>query len=244
MSNLLQKFNACLRAKYTHVENDASYAIERDGSKLTLYFQKSNGRQDWWNNFYFPAKPYRDMKNLWFCHRGFLKVWKSIEPYIAADIADPSVTTIEIIGYSHGGAIGHLCFEYIKFNRPDIEVTGYGFGSPRVMWGFAKKSVKERFKGYTVIRNGNDLITHLPPIFFGFRHICEVIKVKDSEGRYEKVKAEVKLRKRWWGKIGGFISAIFLYVIFPIYDHFPSKYRNALKEFENNYERNELPHMR
>lgn len=200
-NNLLEKFNTCARVKYTHVENDGSYAFKREGDKLTFYFQKSNGLRDWWNNFYFPAKPYRDMRNLWFCHRGFLKVWKSIEPYIAADIADPSVSTIEIIGYSHGGAIAQLCYEYVKFHRPTVAVTGYGFGSPRVLWGFASKSVKERFKGFVVVRNGHDLITHLPPILFGFRHICEIKKV---------------------GKSVGLIK-----------DHYPSKYRSALKEADN-----------
>lgn len=234
---MLNKFNKCVRAKYTHVENDGSYAVMREGDKLTLYFEKSNGLLDWINNFYFPAKPYRNMKNLWFCHRGFLKVWKSIEQYIAADIADPSISTIEIIGYSHGGAIAQLCYEYVKFNRPDVEVTGYGFGSPRLLWGFACKSVKERFKGFVVVRNGHDLITHLPPVIFGFRHICEIIKVSASEGRFERIMKEVKRHSKWWGKVGGFISAFIFCVVLPIYDHFPSQYRAALKEVANDNNR-------
>lgn len=196
--NLLSKFNACTRAEYTHIENDASFAINREGDKLTLYFEQSNGLTDWRNNFNFPAKPYRKMKNLWFCHRGFLKVWKSIEPHVTKDICDLTVNKIDIIGYSHGGAIAQLCYEYVKFNRPDVEVSGVGFGSPRVLWGFAGKTVKSRFKGFRVIRNGNDLVTHLPPVFFGFRHVCEVVKVGKSEGL--------------------------------IKDHYPSRYRNALKQ--------------
>lgn len=176
------KFNAVMRAKYTHVENDGSYAVKRDGEKLTLYFQGSSGLTDWKNNFDFPAKPYRRMDSVWFCHRGFLKVWKSIEPYVAPDILDLTITTIEVIGYSHGGAMAQLCYEYIKFHRPDVAVTGYGFGSPRVMWGFASAEVMERFKGFVVIRNGRDIITHLPPLFLGFRHACEVKKVGESVG--------------------------------------------------------------
>lgn len=181
-NDLLNKFTDCLRAEYIHIENDGSFAIKRDGAKLTLYFEKSNGLTDWWNNFNFPAKPYRNMKNLWFCHRGFLKVWKSIEPYIENDINDKNITVIDIIGYSHGGAIAQLCYEYVKFNRPDVEVTGVGFGSPRVLWGFACKTVKERFKGFKIVRNGNDLITHLPPIILGFRNCCEIVRVGKSEG--------------------------------------------------------------
>lgn len=182
MKDLLSKFNTCVQAEYTHVENDGSFATIRNGNTLVLLFEQSNGKTDWRNNFDFPAKPYRDMKNAWYCHRGFLKVWKSIEPYISNDICDPSVDSIEIIGYSHGGAIAQLCFEYVKFNRPDVRVTGVGFGSPRVLWGFASEAVKARFDGFKVIRNGNDLITHLPPVLFGFRHVCEVVKVGKSKG--------------------------------------------------------------
>lgn len=179
---MLEKFNACLRAKYTHVENDGSYAVNRNGSKLTVFFEPSNGRTDWKNNFDFPIKPYRQMKNLWFCHRGFLKVWKSIEPYIKNDINDSTIKEIDIIGYSHGGAIAQLCYEYVKFNRPDVIVTGVGFGSPRILWGFARKTVKDRFEGFLVVRNGNDIVTHLPPIFFGYSHICKVVKIGESKG--------------------------------------------------------------
>lgn len=196
--NLFIKFNACLRAKYIHVENNGSYALKREAEKLTIFFQPSKGFLDWWHNFDFPVKPYRDMQDLWFCHRGFLKVWKSIEPYIETEILNPRIREIDIIGYSHGGAIAQLCYEYVKFNRPDVAVTGVGFGSPRVFWGFACKRVMDRFKGFQIIRNGNDLITHLPPTVFGFRHACEVVSVGES-----------------WGLI---------------LDHFPSRYRQALKE--------------
>lgn len=186
---MIHKFKDCLSVedKYTHVENDGSYYFERrrtisGGLKLTIYFEWSNGKTDWINNFDFPAKPYRKMDNLWFCHRGFLKVWKSIEPCLADVIKDISVEEIEIIGYSHGGAIAQLCYEYVKFNRADVKVTGYGFGAPRVVWGFAKKPVKRRFEDFVVVRNGNDIVTHLPPVIFGFRHIAKVCKVGESEG--------------------------------------------------------------
>lgn len=181
---MLKEFEFCFNNsdKYIHVENDGSYMLQRDGGLLEVYFQCSVSEEDWRNNFDFPAKPYREMKDSWFCHRGFLKVWKSIEPYIQADIMDPTVTEIHIVGYSHGGALAQLCHEYVKFNRPDVIVRGLGFGSPRVVWGPMSKEVKERFKGFTVVRNGNDIVTHLPPVIFGFRHICEVVKVGESEG--------------------------------------------------------------
>ena len=123
------------------------------------------------------------MEHTWFCHRGFLKVWKAIEQYISWDISDLSINKIEIVGYSHGAAIALLCYEYCIFHRPDCDVQGVGFGAPRVFWGFVGKAVKERFKNFKVIRNGKDLVTHVPPCLFGFRHISEVVKIGEGKSK-------------------------------------------------------------
>ena len=180
--NMLEKYISCLIVDgYQHVENDASYAVGRNGDTLTIYFEWSNGKKDWKHNFMFPAKPYRKMENLWFCHRGFLKVWKSIEKHISTEILDPTVKNIDIVGYSHGGAIAQLCYEYVKFNRPDVKATGLGFGAPRIFWGPAGKKVKERFEGFLVVRNRSDLITRLPPAIFGFHHICKILRIGDRK---------------------------------------------------------------
>ena len=177
---MLELYKHCLALKpyYNHVENDGSYYVVRDGDTLVVFFEWSNGKTDWKNNFNFPARPYRKMgKGFWFCHRGFLRVWKSIEPYIADSLMDPTITHINIVGYSHGGAIAQLCYEYVKFNRPDVNVFGIGFGSPKVFWGFAWKSVKARFKDFIIVRNGRDIVTHMPPVIFGFRHLGTVFKI-------------------------------------------------------------------
>lgn len=184
---MFDKFNTCLALEglYRQVDNGGSYYVSRVGDTVRIFFEWSNGAIDWKHNFYFPAKPYRDMKDGWFCHRGFLKVWKSIEPEIMIDLWDPSIKKVEIVGYSHGGALAQLCYEYVKFNRPDVAVEGYGFGAPRVFWGLARKSVKKRFEGFVVVRNGNDIVTHLPPVLFGFRHLGKVVKVGGAKGLIE-----------------------------------------------------------
>ena len=174
---MLVKFRECMMAPYTHTDCEGSYCVRKEGSKLYVYFEKSNGATDWKNNLDFPAKPYREMSDKWYCHRGFLKVWKAIEPEIKDKLLDPQILEIEIVGYSHGGAIAQLCYEYVKFNRPEIIVSGYGFGAPRVLWGFPSKAVKERFKGFVVVRNCNDIVTHMPPVIFGFRHMGEIKKI-------------------------------------------------------------------
>lgn len=181
MKKLSEFFQDVLNAKYIHLEEEtASYCYSKDGKILTIYFEWSNGKTDWKNNFDFPAKPYRDMADKWYAHRGFLKVWKVIEPHLEDVINDPDVTAINILGYSHGAAIALLCHEYCKFNRPDCVIFGLGFGCPRVIWGFPNKTVRKRFEGFFVIRNKRDIVTHVPPAILGYRHPCGIIKVSDG----------------------------------------------------------------
>jgi hypothetical protein len=158
----------------------ASYFVEREGNTLRILFEESNGRTDWRNNFRFlavPTKPYKGMTSVWFVHRGFFGVWEVIEPQLAELIADPTVERIEIGGYSHGGAIALLCFEYCRYHRPEIKVEGFGFGAPRVLWGPVPKDVQERLADFRVIRNGDDLVTHLPPLFLGYRQVGKLEEI-------------------------------------------------------------------
>lgn len=177
--DLLNLYKKCLSAKYNTVENQGDYAIKQIGTKLYLYFEWSDGATDWKNNFDFPAKPYKDMDTTWFCHRGFLKVWKSIEPYVKSAIMKPTVKSVTVVGYSHGAAIATLCHEYVWFNRPDLreKLEGYGFGAPKVFWGYMNEELKERWANFHPVRNLNDLVTRMPPALFGFRHVNDVINI-------------------------------------------------------------------
>ena len=191
--DLLNLYKRCLSANYTTVENEGDYAIKQIGTKLYLFFEDSDGKVDWKNNFNFPAKPYKDMGVKWHCHRGFLKVWKSIEPYVKDAIMRPSVKSVTIVGYSHGGAIATLCHEYVWFNRPDLrnKLEGYGFGAPRVFWGRMKEELKERWANFHIIRNINDIVTHMPPRLFGFRHVNDVVKIGEK-GKFAFRKSKLK----------------------------------------------------
>lgn len=177
---LSELFDRCLNIRYTHVANSADYATERKKETLYIYFECSDGITDWVNNFDFPAKPYKRMgRTVWFAHRGFLKVWKSIEGHVRKDLLDRSVKKIVIVGYSHGAAVAALCHEYVWFNRPDLRhiLEGYGFGCPRVFWGIRSEKTNGRWENFTVIRNINDIVTHLPPVLFGFSHVGKLLKI-------------------------------------------------------------------
>lgn len=187
---LSELFKRCYEIKYTEVENSGSYATEIDGNTLYIYLEGSNGEEDWKNNFDFPAVPYRDMENRWYAHRGFLRVWKSVEPYVEPLVKDTNFKHIVIVGYSHGAALAVLCHEYVWFNRPDIRdnIEGYGFGCPRVFWGIRKKKLRSRWERFTVIRNLNDIVTHVPPAIFGYKHVGTLLEI-GVRGQYSGIDA-------------------------------------------------------
>lgn len=184
---LLELFKRCYNAEehYIHVEEDGSYLLQKEGDTLYLLLQKSNGKVDWKNNFDFPARPYKDMPKTWRAHRGFVKVWKAIEPYIAEAIRDPSIKQIITIGYSHGAALAVLAHEYVWYNRPDIfdQCYGFAFEAPRVFCGVRiPKELKQRWENMYVIRVCNDLVTHVPPLIFGYKHVGTLMKLEPKEG--------------------------------------------------------------
>ena len=212
MDSLESLFKRCYEANYTHVNEDGDFAIQREGSTAYLLFQCTNSKTDWFHNFLFFAKPYKEMDITWRCHRGFLCVWKSIEPYLIDTILDKSIKQFVIVGYSHGAAIATLAHEYVWYNRPDVRengLIGYGFGCPRCYFGIfgVKRSLKERWKNFYPVRDLNDLVTHLPPVIFGFRHVNKVLKLQNKH--YSK---HVKLK--------------------CINAHYPDNYIKACKEYD------------
>ncbi|MGM9647502.1 MAG: hypothetical protein ACI3YH_05170 [Eubacteriales bacterium] len=184
-------FDRTLYTMYTHVENSADFALRRVGTTLYIYFAHSDGAEDWKNNFNFPARAYRQAGSpTWYAHRGFLKVWKTVKSYVTADIMDPDVQKIVISGYSHGAALAVLCHEYVWHSRPDLQqsLEGYGFGCPRVVFGVLSKELRSRWAHFTVIRNRDDLVTHLPPAAFGFTHVGKMLEI-GQRGRYTRIDA-------------------------------------------------------
>lgn len=191
---LLELYEKCLHAKYTHTDNGGDYAIEVEGNKLYLLFEWSDGKEDWRNNFDFPARPYKRMDETWFCHRGFMRVWKAMRDEIEEKVkailtSTPDIDKIICVGYSHGAALAVFATEDMVYLYGDTHsVAGYGFGGPRVLWGIVPKAVKERLRNFTLIRNIPDIVTHVPPALFGFRHVGKLIRL-GRLGKYGPFKA-------------------------------------------------------
>lgn len=175
-------------ADYKEAGDDVNYAFEEEGSTLYIYFQGSSSVTDWFRNFLFPAKPYKDMGIPYRVHRGFLQAWKEVEDIIISKINEDDdegkfkFNHIVVVGYSHGGSLTFFTTECIWYWRPDLRNGGfeaYAFESPRVLAGFrAPKKIKDRWNNMIVIRVGSDLVTHCPPAIFGFCHTGKILHLK------------------------------------------------------------------
>lgn len=188
MLKLSELFENCAyKIKYEQAGDSVNYAFRSYNDTLYIYFEGSNSISDWVRNFLFPAKPYKDMKIPYRVHRGFLAAWKEVEDIIINKICEDDENgnyrwkSIIIVGYSHGGALAAFCHECVWFWRPDIRdnIWGFGFEAPRIYAGWhIKKELKKRWEHFTVIRTNSDIVTHCPPVLFGFRHVGSMLKIK------------------------------------------------------------------
>ncbi len=187
---LCKLFGRCLNIPYTSVENSGDFALERIGNKLYIYLECSDGGDDWQNNLDFIARPYKNMEGNWLAHGGFVRVWKSVEDYISDEILNDRYKKITVVGYSHGAALAVLCHEYAYYHRPDIraQIFGYGFGCPRVICGRKSYEHERIWQNFTVIRNIDDIVTHLPPSLLGFFHVGKMIEI-GKRGKYTRIDA-------------------------------------------------------
>ena len=172
--------------QYQTVGHDVNYAFVESGDLLYIYFQGSSSTTDWIRNFLFPARPYRDMAIPYRVHRGFLAAWKEVEDLIITKILETNDNgycwkQIVVVGYSHGGALATFCHECVWYYRPDLReygLVGFGFEAPRIFFGWhLKKALRERWKNFRIIRNKNDIVTHVPPILFIYRHVAEILHI-------------------------------------------------------------------
>ena len=184
-------FSRCVTRSYIAAPYSVNYAYDLTDGHLTLYFQDSDGVEDWLNNLDFPAAPLvREGNTAFYAHGGFLRLWSSLLPTIDPLFTDEQVHTVTVAGYSHGAALGLLCHEQAWYRRPDLRLTlrGYGFGCPRVVWGGVTDAVSLRWKGFTVIRNREDIVTHLPPRFLGYTHVGNLLEIGER-GQYTPLDA-------------------------------------------------------
>ena len=248
MRSLIELFDICNnRRDYTTVtpankKYEVDYKFLEEDDVLYIFFEPSDGDTDWRVNFSYWRKPYKDMYPISYrVHGGFLTSWRLIRDAVGTKIREVSEAgvgidghwdwkfkKIVIVGYSHGGALAALCHEYVWYNRTDLRtngVIGISFDGPRVYAGWhLRKELKERWKSFHVIRNANDLITHLPPVALCFRHVGQIEKVGT-----QRPKAQVF--KEW--AASRFKDKMLMQELFNIKAHYPEEIKKGIMEIED-----------
>jgi hypothetical protein len=253
MRSLIELFDICNnRRDYTTVTRadgkktyEVDYKFEEDAAERTLYiyFEPSDGNVDWRVNFAYWRKPYKDMVVGYRVHGGFLESWKLIDDAIGAKIRELDeeceITEdgcwnwkwqkVVIVGYSHGGALAALCHEFVWYNRVDLRdgaLVGISFDGPRIFAGlWVPAALRERWAHFHVIRNQDDLITHLPPVIFFFRHVGNLVKVG------AKARSKAQVFKEWMAT--KFKDSMLMQELFGIKAHYPEEIKKGIAELED-----------
>ena len=170
---LEELFEGCLQAPYKEAATGGGhYAFFKEGADVTVYFQHSVGREDWRHNLDFFAVRHTVGRERFYCHRGFLKVWRGMSEELTALVADArrrGAGRVLCVGYSHGAALAILAVVHLKERFPNLRIQGVGFGTPRVLWGRVPEGVKAGSESLFAVRNPPDFVTHLPPALLGYR---------------------------------------------------------------------------
>lgn len=156
---------------------DTDYKYKMVNDVLYIAFQGSISFKDWVYNFKFFKKPYKNMKQIWFAHKGYIKKYKSVESKIINLIINiklqMQLSKIIISGHSQGGALAILCHESIWFKFPEYrdKLQTITFGSPRVIGLVSSLKIKERFKNVIRYEQFWDIVIRIPFSFLLYKHI-------------------------------------------------------------------------
>lgn len=173
---------------------DTQYRVERHKEKTVITFMGSVSWVDWISNFMFWKVPYKDMAEKWYAHAGFLEAWKAVRDEIVA-LVDKSLP-VEVYGYSRGGGIAILAFEWFRYNG--YSVQGMVFGAPRAV-AFRKDSrIAERFLGLISYKNRGDIVTMLPPSLFGYKSVGASIRLGKG----------IRLPRTYWHLVPQYIEEL------------------------------------
>lgn len=184
--NYSELFKELLKNNYTKYGEDVDVCFKLKENKLFVFFQGSNSKIDWKNNFRFFAKMYKKQVSPMLVHKGFARAWKSCNDEIMEviklfkqDVGEELQTVF--VGHSFGGAMALLAAEDYNFRfqgKPFVdEPTVITYGSPKVF--ATRKSVKyvrNCYKDIKQFAHKSDIVTYVPPFY---KHVK-----KDKIGKF------------------------------------------------------------
>ncbi|MEM7564706.1 MAG: lipase family protein [Pseudomonadota bacterium] len=132
-------------------------------------------------------------------HRGFKKevddLWPIIEGRLVAN-----QKTLWFCGHSLGGAMAAICAGRCYLSHIESMPKGlFTYGSPRVGDNRYVNHVKLEYFRWV---NNNDIVTHVPPAWMGYRHTGQEMYI-NAYGRVREMTGWQRTKDRWRGFIHG-----------------------------------------
>ncbi len=167
-------------------------------------------------------------------HRGFKKEVDDIWPMLE-EILSSSQKNLDkylwFTGHSLGGAMASICAGRCQLSSVKTYPEQlHTFGSPRVG---TKRYINHAKVDYYRWVNNNDIVTHTPPAWMGYRH-SGVEMYLDSSGRLKKLNKIQRSADLW----KGFIAGLKKYEVDHFSDHLIDRYveyiHQSLLESEGN----------
>lgn len=153
-------------------------------------------------------------------HGGFKRevddLWPMLETALMCN-----VQPLWFCGHSLGGAMATICAGRCLLSHIDSNPERlFSFGSPRVG--------NDRYVHYTKLEhfryvNNNDIVTRVPPAWFGFQHCGDEVYL-DRRGQIRRTGFAGKTRDRWIG----FWRGLLKWKIDPFVDHSIHQYIRAI----------------
>lgn len=180
---LQEYINLGISTKFPYIvidnKNKIEISIGIENRTLYISFLGTVSMKDLLHTLMFWKKPYKRMKNTFYVHAGFLRIYKKLQPIVHNWIKDfNKFDNIIISGHSLGGAIATLCREDIAYlSEEEIKelrtknTNCIISGTPRVFSIFKSSIPRKRcFDIIRIIYKG-DIIPSLPPKILGYTHI-------------------------------------------------------------------------
>lgn len=194
-----------LKFKYDPVEKAIFIAVECSANNRVPETKPKWFNMDWFTNLFFipskalkngnPMRTYEDSLINFYTHTGFTVSFKAIEEDLKKRleefITNNEVENIYCYGWSLGGALVQLIHESLvyRYNIKEdrnIQILSFASGSPRVFYYAFKYNpfkaldwfrLSLRFKKCFLLKDVNDIITRVPPVIFGARHVIQEVRL-------------------------------------------------------------------
>ncbi|CAA9587170.1 hypothetical protein AVDCRST_MAG81-4429 [uncultured Synechococcales cyanobacterium] len=104
-------------------------------------------------------------------HQGFATAYLSVREKIHDYLKNHAASSVTITGHSLGGALATLCAVDVQYNFPNVAISIYTFGAPRVGNAGFRDSFNRRVPSTYRFVYGMDIVPALPRPWQGHQHV-------------------------------------------------------------------------